>query len=78
MRSSPRQIVDRLSKYAQEKLGCSVSHLALAWALSNPNVSSVILGASKPEQITDNLKALEVVERLTEEVKAELEVIMRG
>jgi len=39
---------------------------------------SVILGASKPEQITDNLKALDVVDKLTDEVKAELEVILRG
>ncbi|KAL7415382.1 Aldo/keto reductase [Mrakia frigida] len=72
------ETVDRLNKYATEKLGCSVSHLALAWCLSNPNVSSVILGASKPEQIADNLKALDVVDKLTPEVKAELEVILRG
>ena len=41
-------------------------------------VQSVILGASKPSQITDNLKSLDVLDKLTDEVKAELEVIMRG
>ena len=38
-----------------------MNRLALAWCLKNPNVSTTILGASKVEQLADNLKALEVL-----------------
>ena len=40
--------------------------LAIAWCLRNPHVSSVILGASRPEQLIQNLQALELAERLSE------------
>jgi aryl-alcohol dehydrogenase-like predicted oxidoreductase len=40
-----------------DSLGITMSQLALAWALSNPNVSSVIMGASKPTQVKENVKA---------------------
>jgi aryl-alcohol dehydrogenase-like predicted oxidoreductase len=42
------------------ELGCKVHHLALAWVAQQPQTSTVILGASRPEQVIDNLKALEV------------------
>ena len=42
----------------------------------NPNTSTVILGASKPEQILDNLKALEVLPKLTPEIMAKIEKIL--
>ncbi|KAI7962144.1 hypothetical protein MJO28_000238 [Puccinia striiformis f. sp. tritici] len=42
--------VKKLTQLAKEKLNCSVAQLALAWAASNPHVSTVILGATKPEQ----------------------------
>lgn len=58
------------------ELGCSVQHLALAWLAANPNTSTVILGASKPEQIVDNLKALGVVPRLTPEILEKVEKIL--
>lgn len=67
--------VRKLTKIA-EKLGASVTHLALAWAAKNPNVSTVILGATKPEQIVDNLKALELLDKLTPEVLAEIEEVL--
>jgi aryl-alcohol dehydrogenase-like predicted oxidoreductase len=51
-----------------EKLGMSVAQMAIAWCLKNPHVSSVITGASKPEQVTENMKALDFVEKLTPEV----------
>jgi len=51
-----------------DEIGISMTHLALAWCLKNPNVSTVILGASRVEQLTDNLGALEAVERLTDDV----------
>ncbi len=55
-----------------EALDTSLSQLAIAWCLLNPNVSSVILGASQLEQLQENLKAIEVVPLLTPEVQARL------
>ena len=51
------------------------AQLALAWTASNPHVSTVILGASTVEQVHENLKALDALERLTPEVKEKLEAI---
>ncbi len=48
-----------------KSLGCSLSQLAIAWCLKNPNVSTVILGASKVEQLQENLKADKFVSKLT-------------
>jgi aryl-alcohol dehydrogenase-like predicted oxidoreductase len=42
--------------------------MALAWCVKNPNVSTVILGASKEEQLKENLSALDVVPQMTEEI----------
>jgi aryl-alcohol dehydrogenase-like predicted oxidoreductase len=58
-----------------ERLGGTVSQLALAWAAANTNVSTVILGATKVNQIHDNCKALELIPKLTPEVMAEIEEI---
>ncbi len=49
-------------------LGVTLAQMSLAWALKNQNVSTVITGASKPEQIIENMKAIEVVPLLTDEV----------
>jgi aryl-alcohol dehydrogenase-like predicted oxidoreductase len=57
-------------------LGASIAQLAIAWCLKNPNVSTVITGASKPSQISENMKALDVVERLTPEVMERIETIL--
>jgi voltage-dependent potassium channel beta subunit len=59
-----------------EELGCSMAQLALAWCLKNPNVSTVITGASRTEQVTENMKAIEVVDKLTEEVMERIEGIL--
>lgn len=67
----------KLSSLAGD-LGVPLHHLALAWCLKNPNVSSVLLGASKLEQLKDNLKALEVVGQLNEAVVASIEDIVRN
>jgi voltage-dependent potassium channel beta subunit len=56
-----------------EELGTSLSRLAIAWCLLNKNVSTVILGASRIDQLEENLSALEVLPLLTDEVKAKLE-----
>ena len=47
--------------------------LSIAWCLLNKNVSTVITGASKPSQVVENLKALDLVKQLTPEVVAEIE-----
>jgi len=59
-----------------EELGCSMAQLALAWTLKNPNVSTTITGASKVEQVIDNMKAIDVVEKLTPEVMERIEAIL--
>ncbi len=58
-----------------EDVGCSPTQLALAWTASNPNVSSVILGARRIDQLNENLGALEVMTSLTEERKARIDEI---
>lgn len=60
-------ITRELSKIAAE-LNVSMAAMAIAWCLKNPNVSTVILGASRVEQVHENLKALEVVEKLDDGV----------
>ena len=60
------------------KLGITQAQLALAWTLKNPNVSTVITGASKLEQLTQNLKALDAVELLTDDVMLEIEDILQN
>ena len=62
--------------FPSPELQTSVSALALAWVAKNPNTSTVILGASKPEQITENLKAIEVIPKLTPEVLHKIEKIL--
>ena len=58
-----------------ESMGCTPAQLAIAWCAANPNVSTVITGASKPEQVTENMAALEVLEQLDEESAAEIAAI---
>lgn len=52
--------------------------LALAWVAKNPHTGTVILGASKPEQIIDNLRALEVIPKLTPEIMEKIEAILKN
>ena len=67
--------VKKLTSIA-EKLGGNVTQLALAWAAKNENVSTVILGATKVEQIIDNVGALKILPKLTPEVTEEIEGIL--
>lgn len=69
------QKVRELSKIA-EKLGGTTTQLALAWAAKNPNVSTVILGATKPQQVHDNCGALKILPKLTPEIMEEIEKIL--
>ena len=67
--------VKKLQDVADE-LGVPINRMALAWTLKNPNVSTVITGASKVEQLEDNLKTLDVVPLLTDDVMERIEVIL--
>jgi len=58
-----------------DRLDCTMSQLAIAWCAANPRVSSVITGASRVEQVHENLAAMDVLPKLTPEVLAELEAI---
>jgi voltage-dependent potassium channel beta subunit len=68
-------VVKKLSALAAD-LDMSLPVLGLAWCLKNPNVSTVILGASKEYQLTENLKSLDAKEKLTSEVMEEIELIL--
>ncbi|HEX9372760.1 MAG TPA: aldo/keto reductase, partial [Roseiflexaceae bacterium] len=57
-------------------LGCTLAQLGLAWCLTNPNVSTVITGASRAEQVTENMKALDVLPKLTPDVLDRIEQIL--
>ena len=53
-----------------------MAQLSIAWCASNPNVSSVITGASRVEQVHDNMGALDLLPKLTDEVKQRIEDIV--
>lgn len=59
-------------------LEMTMAQMAIAWCLKNPRVSSVITGASKPEQVIQNMKAIDLLEKLTPEVMTQIEVILEN
>uniref|UniRef100_A0A4W4FCY2 NADP-dependent oxidoreductase domain-containing protein n=1 Tax=Electrophorus electricus TaxID=8005 RepID=A0A4W4FCY2_ELEEL len=59
-----------------EKLGCTLPQLAVAWCLRNEGVSSVLLGTSNPEQLTENLGAIQVLPKMTSHVVSEIDHIL--
>jgi len=67
--------VEKLSVLAKE-LDCTMAQLAIAWCLKNPNVSSVITGATSVNQVKDNMKSVLVKDRLTGEVVSQIERIL--
>lgn len=60
-----------------DDLNVPLAKLSLAWCLKNPNVSTVILGASKVEQLKENLTTLDVLPLLTDEVMENIEKVMQ-
>ena len=60
-----------------EQLQCSLAALSIAWCIKNPNVSTAILGATKKEQLIENLKALEVLPQLTDAVMQQIEEVVQ-
>lgn len=75
-----RDRLEKVRKLARlaEDAGLPLHHLALLWCLSNPNVSTVILGASRTAQLTDNLAALGSKGLLTPDVLAAIEDILQN
>lgn len=69
--------VGELDKVAKE-LGCTLAQLALAWCAKNPHVSTVITGASRPAQVKENMKAIEVLPKLTPQVMERIEAATAG
>ncbi|PGH14352.1 hypothetical protein AJ80_05942 [Polytolypa hystricis UAMH7299] len=63
-------------KTVADRLECKLAHLALAWCLKNENVSSVITGASRPEQVVENVASLKVIPKLTPEIMAEIDELL--
>ena len=68
--------VKTLTEYAEKNLGCTMAQLALAWAVKNENATCVLLGATKVEQIEDNLKAITVAAKLTDKHMEEIDQIL--
>ena len=71
------QAVRRLAVIAAD-LGATTAQLALAWLLKNPNVSSVMTGASRAAQVTENMRAIEIVPKLTPEVMVAIDEATRA
>ena len=67
--------VDQLRQVASDA-GLSLRQLALAWILRHDNVSSAIIGASRPEQVEDNAQAAGV--RLSPDVVSEIDAVLDG
>lgn len=68
--------VKEISKIA-DNLSCTTSQLAIAWCLKNPNVSSVITGATKKEQLLENLEAIEIKSALTPDLMKKIDTILK-
>jgi voltage-dependent potassium channel beta subunit len=61
-----------------DEIGVSMASLAIAWTIANPHVTTAILGATRPQQLTENLKALEVKEMLNAEIMGWIEDILQN
>ena len=69
--------VEALRPIADE-LGCSLAQMSLAWCTKNPNVSTVITGASKPNQVAENFAALDVIPKLDDEVLGRIDEAVKA
>ncbi|OWZ22142.1 Voltage-gated potassium channel subunit beta [Phytophthora megakarya] len=70
------EMADKLKPIAKE-VGCSLAQMSMAWALANENASTVLVGASRPSQLEENLKALDFVDKITPEVKAKIDEVVQ-
>ena len=74
------QRIEKAKKLASiaEKRDIPLTHLSLAWCLKNPNVSTVILGASRIEQLEENLRAMSALSKLDAGTMEEIESIVQN
>lgn len=70
-----RKLLTGLEEIANE-IGCTQAQLALAWVLKNNDVSTALIGATKTSQLEENLKALQVVEKITTEVEEKISKVL--
>jgi len=70
-------IAKKLEPIAKE-IGCSLAQLALAWARKNENVSTVITGATKPEQVNENIASQQFLEALNSEIMERIEGVLEN
>ena len=71
------EAVRQLGKVADD-LGTTMARMSIAWCLKNPHVSTVITGASRVEQVTENMKAIEVIPQLTADVLERIDQIIKS
>jgi len=71
------EIIENLKPIAA-KLGATLAQLALAWATKNPNVSTVITGASRSSQVAENFKTVAIIPKLTSDVMEEIEQVLKN
>ena len=76
MQKSFLEKINKLSNLAKE-LGISMAQLSIAWCIKNPHVTTAILGATRKEQLLENLKALEAAEKLTKEIMQQVDDIVQ-
>ncbi len=77
MQDDKMEKVKKLAALAKE-LGVSLASLSIAWCIHNPNVTTAILGATRKEQLFENLEALNVVKLLTSDVIEKIENILKN
>jgi voltage-dependent potassium channel beta subunit len=78
MTDEERLATVRRLKAISDELGCSLAQMSIAWCCKNPNVSTVILGASRASQLKENLESLDVIAKLTPDVLERIDVAMLG
>ncbi len=76
LREEKIEKVRKLTAIAAE-IGASMTDMALAWCLKSPYVSTVITGASKPQHVKENMKAVDVADKMTDDVMGRIEDILR-
>jgi voltage-dependent potassium channel beta subunit len=71
--------ISKVKKLAElaNRMGVTIAALSIGWCIKNPNVTTAILGATRKEQLIDNLKALDAAEKITPEIMSEIETIMQ-
>jgi len=71
------EIIENLRPIAN-KLGVTLAQLGIAWAAKNPNVSTVITGASRQSQVIENFKTLTLIPKLTPDIMEEIEQVLKN